>query len=106
MPRANRRRRDEAPIDLARVSGGSTSTDRYAGGLWTVRRVSGATASRDYLCPGCHQDIAIGTPHVVAWPAEGVGGDDDLEKLVADYLDWDASAEYPLLMERFKQLVT
>ncbi len=74
MPRANRRRRDEGPLDLGRVSGGITTTEGYAGGLWTVRRVSGASGSRDYLCPGCQQDIRVGTPHVVAWPADGVGG--------------------------------
>ncbi len=73
MPRANRRRRDEAPLDEARLGGGSTTTERYAGGLWTVRRIAG-TSIRDYLCPGCQQEIAGGTPHVVAWPAEGVGG--------------------------------
>ncbi|GAA1893026.1 hypothetical protein [Lapillicoccus jejuensis] len=76
MPRANRRRRDDAPLDTSRI-GGVTSTERYAGTLFTVRRVSGATgasAERAYLCPGCQQDVLPGTPHVVAWPAEGVGG--------------------------------
>ncbi len=74
MPRANRRRRDEPSLDRARLGGAVTSAERYAGGLWTVRRVTGATASRPYLCPGCQQDIIVGIPHVVAWPAEGVGG--------------------------------
>lgn len=73
MPRANRRRREDSPLDLTRVGGGTTS-ERYVGGLWTVRRVSGATASRSYLCPGCHQDIPVGLPHLVVWPADGVGG--------------------------------
>ena len=27
--------------------------------------------------PGCHQGIAVGTAHVVAWPAQGVGGIDE-----------------------------
>ena len=72
MPRANRRRRDE-PVDVTRLGGG-TSTARYAGHLWTVRQVTGATATRPYRCPGCQQEIPPGLPHVVAWPAEGVGG--------------------------------
>lgn len=78
MPRANRRRRDPAPpptTGRARVS-----TEAYAGHDWHVRRVSGIPAEgapRAYLCPGCSQDIAPGTPHVVVWPAEGVGGLDD-----------------------------
>ncbi|MEO7236489.1 MAG: hypothetical protein ABIW80_14100 [Lapillicoccus sp.] len=72
VPRANRRRRDE-PADLSRLGGG-TATARYAGHLWTVRSVTGATATRAYLCPGCQQGIEPGVPHVVVWPAEGVGG--------------------------------
>ena len=69
MPRANRRRDDHRP--LAAGGFGETTTERYAGSLWTVRRVSGARATRTYLCPGCQQEIAVGTPHVVAWPADG-----------------------------------
>ncbi len=74
MPRANRRRRDEEPLDRDRLSGSTTTTERYAGGVWNVRRISGARSTRPYLCPGCQQDIAVGTAHVVAWPAEGAGG--------------------------------
>ncbi len=72
MPRANRRRRDE-PADVSRMGGG-TATARYAGHLWTVHSVTGATAARAYLCPGCQQGIEPGVPHVVVWPTEGVGG--------------------------------
>ncbi|WP_295702416.1 hypothetical protein [Lapillicoccus sp.] len=72
MPRANRRRRDEPPARP--LGGGSTSTERYAGSLWTVRRVTGEGSTRPYLCPGCQQNIPVGLPNVVAWPADGVGG--------------------------------
>ena len=72
MPRANRRRHEHRPLAAGGL--GETTTERYAGSLWTVRRVSGARATRTYLCPGCQQEVAVGTPHVVAWPAEGVGG--------------------------------
>ncbi|MFC5142518.1 hypothetical protein ACFPK1_30130 [Actinomycetospora rhizophila] len=37
---------------------------------WTVRSVSGTAATKSYVCPGCHQDIPPGTPHVVAWPSD------------------------------------
>lgn len=37
---------------------------------FTVRSISGAAATKTYLCPGCHQDIPPGTPHVVAWPSD------------------------------------
>lgn len=74
MPRANRRRRDDAPLDLGRVSGGIPSRQQYAGGDWFVRSVTGAGASRAYRCPGCQQEVSVGLPHVVVWPADGVGG--------------------------------
>ncbi len=74
MPRANRRRRDERPIALDRVG---PTTQEWDGRSWSVRRVSGVSdggGGRTRLCPGCSQDIAPGTPHVVVWPADGVGG--------------------------------
>jgi len=74
MPRANRRRRDEVPIDPVRALAGATRRDAYAGGEWFVRHVAGTAAPRAYRCPGCQQEVAPGIPHVVAWPAEGVGG--------------------------------
>jgi hypothetical protein len=77
MPRANRRRRDDAPLNLDRAVGGLVRRESYAGAEWFVRRVSGSGSTRDYLCPGCQQGIALGTPHVVAWPAEGIGGLED-----------------------------
>lgn len=77
MPRANRRRRDEVPLNAGRALGGLTRREGYAGREWLVRTVTGSGASRDYLCPGCQQDIVAGTPHVVVWPGDGVGGLDD-----------------------------
>ncbi len=74
MPRMNRRRDDGDALGLGRLAGAVTSEERYAGRLWSVRRISGASSERTYRCPGCEQDIVPGTPHVVAWPADGVGG--------------------------------
>lgn len=72
MPRSNRRRRDLEARPLA----GSTevATEEWRGRPFHVRRLTGASATREYRCPGCHQGIAAGTPHVVAWPATGVDG--------------------------------
>lgn len=72
-PRANRRRRDDVPLAIGRLGGGTT-TESYAGQRWAVRRLTGASSDRTYLCPGCEQGIPPGTAHVVAWPEEGVGG--------------------------------
>ena len=72
MPRSNRRRRDLEVRPLAGTT--EVGTEQWRGRPWHVRRLSGATSSREYVCPGCHQGIVVGTPHVVAWPATGVGG--------------------------------
>ena len=37
-------------------------------GVWIVRSVPGAAATKTYRCPGCQQPIRPGLPHVVAWP--------------------------------------
>lgn len=37
---------------------------------YTVRRVPGFQARKDYVCPACGADIASGVGHVVAWPDE------------------------------------
>jgi hypothetical protein len=75
MGRKNRRRDDEArPLG---PSYASRVTQTHADGQWTVQRVSGAGAAKEYRCPGCNQVIAVGTPHVVAFPADDPRGVDD-----------------------------
>jgi hypothetical protein len=41
--------------------------------MWNVR-TQGA-AAKTYSCPGCGLSIAIGSPHIVAWRADGLFGD-------------------------------
>ncbi len=75
MPRANRRRDDAAPLDLGRATAGVAQRASYAGHDWFVRSVGGgAGGGGSYLCPGCQQQIAAATRHVVVWPADGTGG--------------------------------
>lgn len=38
---------------------------------YEVRPVTGDRATKLYRCPGCDQEIRVGTPHVVVWPADG-----------------------------------
>ncbi|HET7660277.1 MAG TPA: hypothetical protein VFK66_07795 [Oryzihumus sp.] len=84
MPRSNRPRRGgaprgrggEAPLDLGRVLGGMERRESFGGEDWFVRRVSGAGSTKVYRCPGCQQELAPGIPHVVVWPADGLGGVD------------------------------
>ena len=41
-----------------------------------LRMLSAAAAQKSYTCPGCHLQIPPGTPHVVAWPADSLFGED------------------------------
>jgi len=61
MARRNRRRDD----DVKPLSAGFSS--RRQEGDWLVQSISGAGASKTYVCPGCNQPIAPGTSHVVVW---------------------------------------
>ena len=84
VPRSNRRRRggrtssgpsDAAELDIERAMGGTARRQSGRDGDWLVRPVAGPAASKTYRCPGCDQEIPAGTPHVVAWPAEPLLGD-------------------------------
>ncbi|TDQ47944.1 ATP/GTP-binding protein [Actinorugispora endophytica] len=81
-PRRNAPRRRRGPQKPG--EGESSFVERVLGGErresgpdgdWATRRVSGAAASKAYRCPGCHQEIPPGMPHVVAWAAYGDGDD-------------------------------
>jgi hypothetical protein len=59
-------------LDVDRALGGvrRVSADD---GEWTVRRLTGS--DKAYRCPACNQEIPPGTPHVVAWLRDVVGGE-------------------------------
>lgn len=44
---------------------------------YMVRAVPGSRATKSYRCPGCDHDIRPGTPHVVTWPTDDIGGVDE-----------------------------
>jgi hypothetical protein len=46
------------------------SAESWPDGDFAVRRVSGSTSGKVYRCPGCDQEIAASTSHVVAWPED------------------------------------
>lgn len=56
-----------------------TSVEPGPDGDWYVRRVPGGSSVKTYRCPGCDQLLPSGTPHVVAWPADGIGGTGGVE---------------------------
>jgi hypothetical protein len=73
-PRKHRRLDDAAPaLDDARVRRGVEAVQAWGDGEWAVRSVPGGAATKPYRCPGCDHEIAVGVPHVVAWPADGYG---------------------------------
>jgi len=76
VPRANRRRRDEPALDVARAIGGMQRRESHPDGEWFVRHVTGAASTKPYRCPGCDHLVLAGQPHVVAWPADGPRSDD------------------------------
>ncbi len=62
--------------DLDVSLGGLQRTESHPDGEWLVRHVTGAGATRPYVCPGCSQQVAPGTAHVVAWPTDSVMGEE------------------------------
>lgn len=76
MPRGNRRRPDgERDDSFERLLAGWKRTEHRRGVDWTVQPVAGASAVKEYTCPGCGNVIPVGTAHLVTWRADGVLGD-------------------------------
>ena len=66
-PRKIRRERSGPPAFVP----GPERVESWPDGDWVVRPVPGAGTTKAYRCPGCDQEIVPGTPHIVAWPADG-----------------------------------
>ena len=73
MGRRNRRRDDDTTLDLERARRGAERIVSSADGQWSVRHITAGGAVKTYRCPGCDQEIAVGVPHIVAWPADERG---------------------------------
>ena len=58
-------------LDPDRLRGGRR-VETAGDGEWTVQSVRGG--EKTYLCPGCRQDIAPGTAHVVTWSNDSLLG--------------------------------
>ncbi|GAB3802098.1 hypothetical protein GCM10028798_18670 [Humibacter antri] len=85
MPRNNHPRKRGAAGhheygDLSRLLDGWRRTEVRREREWHVQPAGGASAIKNYTCPGCGGVIAPGVAHVVVWRADGVTGDTaDLE---------------------------
>jgi hypothetical protein len=63
------RRKRVGPPARRDTSRRADPVEQAADGDWVVRALSGASTGKTYRCPGCDQEIRLGTPHVVTWPA-------------------------------------
>jgi hypothetical protein len=70
-PRPATKAADADADDPARL--GPTQLQEWPDGDWLVRQVPGGAAAKVYRCPGCDQEIAVGTAHVVVWPDDSPG---------------------------------
>ena len=71
---SRRRRLDPHPeIDLTRARGGHRS-ESGPDGEWAVRTVAAGAATKAYVCPGCRQEVPVGTAHLVAWRTDTLLG--------------------------------
>jgi hypothetical protein len=77
VPRSRKRHpaRPDAEDSLERLTAGWKRSETRRGAEWTVQPVSAMQAQKAYICPGCGQEVAAGTAHLVAWRADGVLGD-------------------------------
>ena len=81
MPRSNRPRRDpgrndDESGDLSRILYGGQHTEVRRGRAFTVQSIAGTSSMKAYVCPGCSLPIEPGTPHIVAWRADGLFGEE------------------------------
>ncbi|ARC57284.1 hypothetical protein AS850_09370 [Frondihabitans sp. 762G35] len=84
MPRSNRprssrfgpRRDDSEGSDLSRVLYGGQHVESRRGRDFVVQAIAGTSSTKSYVCPGCELTVAPGTPHIVAWRADGLFGEE------------------------------
>lgn len=55
---------------------GGASQVQWRGETWRVMPITGASAAKDYRCPGCDQLVRRGQGHVVVWSEYDADGDD------------------------------
>jgi hypothetical protein len=74
MGRKHRRRTDDTGNVNGPAAYGARRVEDFGGEDWVVQTITGSASTKTYRCPGCDQEIRPATPHVVAYPADGLGG--------------------------------
>jgi len=59
---------EDDPGEREAFPAGPQTVQSWPDGDWVVRLVPGPAAVKEYRCPGCDQEIPVGTAHLVAWP--------------------------------------
>jgi hypothetical protein len=77
VPRRRVRSPEPEPLDLERALAARRRVEVRRDGAWNVQPQSTAAAIKEYVCPGCGGEIAVGTAHVVTWRADGLFGEAD-----------------------------
>jgi len=77
VPRRRIRSPEPEPLDLERALAARRRVEVRRDGAWNVQPQSAAAAVKEYVCPGCGGEIALGTAHVVTWRADGLFGEAD-----------------------------
>lgn len=72
MGRRNRREKTPEPGEIR--LGGFRRSESHTDGEWIVQSLTGSSSEKEYRCPGCDQEIPVGTPHIVAWRSDDVDG--------------------------------
>ena len=74
MARKNRRQPALGEEGRSATPFGAKRVEEYDGEDWLVQNITGSSSTKTYRCPGCDQEIRPATPHIVAYPADGLGG--------------------------------
>lgn len=75
--RSSKWQREHRPLSTEFLAPGGISSGRVSrrDGDYHVRYIPGSAAAKPYVCPGCRLSIPPGTPHIVAWQADAILGD-------------------------------
>lgn len=83
--RGSKRDADWEPLDLNRIQGGMRRSEVKRGREYTVQPIRAERAVKVYICPGCSDEIPLGTAHVAVWQADSILGDN---AALADRRHW------------------
>jgi len=70
LPRRKSKAREAVGAGRPVRAVGYQRVDTWGGEEWVVRGVQAGGSTKEYRCPGCDHEVAIGVAHVVVWRAD------------------------------------